>query len=429
MGVPSHVIVVGGGLAGLVAARTLHRAGVEVTLLEASDNIGGRVRTDIVEGYTLDRGFQVLFTAYPAARRQLDYGRLALRSFDPGAVIAQGARRHILSDPVRDLPALLPSLLTPIVSLADKLRTASLSAELRAKREEAIREEPDQTTEAFLRARGFSERYLDNFIRPFFGGIFLDRALQTSARAFQFDWKMLSAGETVLPARGMGQIAEQLAEELFVAHRIRLNTRVEALTFNPAGRCTGARTAPGDTLDADAVIVATPAPEAARLTGQPMPRGHVGTVTLYFAADAPLYRGKKLLLHAHQDAFVNNAALLTNVALEYAPPRKHLLSVTLLGIPEGDDTTLFARTRTDLARMMEGDKAGLAALDTCRPLAAYRIPYAQFAQPRGVYAALPTNKTSIPGLYFAGEFTAASSINDALSSGEKCAEAILAVAS
>jgi phytoene dehydrogenase-like protein len=171
----------------------------------------------------------VLFTAYPAARRQLDFPALKLRAFEPGAVIALGDTRHVLSDPARDPDSLWPSLKTDVVPALDKFRTWRLSGEIGAKPVDALLDTPDQSTLRFLKRRGFSDEYLDRFLRPFFGGIFLDRSLQTSARVFQFVWKMLIDGETAVPARGMGAISEQLAAELFAADAIRLNTGVERL--------------------------------------------------------------------------------------------------------------------------------------------------------------------------------------------------------
>ena len=237
--IPKRVIVVGAGVAGLTCARALLRAGVGVEVFEASDAVGGRVRSDIVDGFTLDRGFQVLFTAYPAARRELDYAALDLQAFTPGAVIAQGAHRYTLSDPLRDLPAALPSVLSSIVPLADKLRTLRLSTELKATSVNAIMRGPDQTTEAFLYRRGFSRAFVENFVRPFFGAIFLDDTLRTSAKAFQFDWKMLTTGETVVPAGGMGQISYQLARELNDGGHIYLNTGIDSLVRTPAGAVAG----------------------------------------------------------------------------------------------------------------------------------------------------------------------------------------------
>ena len=402
------------------------RAGADVTVVEASDGVGGRVRTDIVDGFRLDRGFQVLFTAYPAARRQLDFNTLNLRRYEPGAIICRGAARHVLGDPARDFSAAIPSALTTIVPLRDKLLTARLSSEMKAKSAEEIWVGTDTTTEAFLRDYGFSTRYIENFIRPFFGGgIFLNRDLTTSAKAFQFDWKMLAEGDTAVPALGMGEIAGQLAQELIAAGRVRLKTNVAALLRTPAGRCEGVKTTDGETIPADYTVVATAAPEAARLTGSRMPMGQVGTITLYCAGDAPVYAGKKILLHANHAPIVNNAAQITNIAPEQSPPGKRLFSVSLTGTPEGirngGDAELFALAFADLKRMMAGDRAALDALETYRPLALYRIPYAQFAQLPGIYATLPTNDSKIPGLLFAGEFTAASSLNAALESGETAA--------
>lgn len=419
-----RVVVVGAGVAGLVCARALLRAGVDVTVLEASDGVGGRVRSDNVDGFTLDRGFQVLFTAYPAAARQLDYGRLDLRRYEPGAVICQAAKRHVLSDPLRDVKAAVPAALTDIVSPLDKALTLRLTADMRAKSVDGIMDGPDETTEAFLLRRGFTPRFLDNFIRPFFGGVFLDDSLQTSAKAFQFDWKMLSEGDTAVPARGMGQISWQLAEELTAAGRIHLGCRVTQLERAAGGQVVGVTTDDGADFDADVTVLAVPAPEAARLSGLPTPPGQVGTVNLYFAGDRPLLPTKKILLHANQRSFVNNAALVSNVAPEQAPGR-HLLSASALGVPEGSDGELFDRAFRDLGRMLAGDRKALDALSTYRPLALYRIPYGQFAQPPGVYSTLPGNETAVPGLLYAAEFTAASSLNAAMRSGEKAAALLL----
>ncbi len=418
-----RVVIVGAGVAGLTAGRILHRAGCDVTVYEKSSTIGGRVQGDRLRGFTLDRGFQVLFTAYPAAARQLDYAALELRKFDPGAIIAFAAERHVLSDPLRDLSALPAALRASVVTLEDKIRTAALSRDLKNRSTHRIMNGKEETTEGYLLRRGFSGAYIDRFVRPFFGGIFLDRGLQTSAKAFQFDWKMLSSGDTVVPAAGMGAISEQLGAELHAADRLAMSQPVREL--HRAEAITGVVLESGETVLADAVIVATAAPEAARLTGIKMPEGNVGTTCLYFTGPASVYDGKKIVLHANPGAFVNNVAQIDTVAPEYAPPGAHLLSVTVLGIPEGDDSTIYEKSLQDLRRMWAGDRRALAAIRSLSPLAIYRIPYAQFAQPVGIYETLPDSITQTPGLYLAGEFTAASSLNAAIASGEACAKAIL----
>ncbi|HUS15869.1 MAG TPA: NAD(P)/FAD-dependent oxidoreductase [Chloroflexia bacterium] len=422
----SQVVVVGAGLAGLTCGRILHARGWDVTVLEAGDGVGGRVRTDLVEGFRLDRGFQVLFTAYPAVQRHLDLRPLHLRRFDPGAILARGRSRVVLSDPLRDPRAALPSLLTAAVTPGDKLRTVLLAARLRATSIPQLISGPDESTLAFLTRSGFSPRYIDGFVRPFYGGIFLDRSLATSAKCFKFNFKMLASGDTVVPAAGMGAISYQLAAPLVAAGRIRLGTRVESI-LSGNGR-PAVRFEDGTRLEADTVVVATAAPEAARLTGHAMPDAWRSTVTLYWKGPQPLYRGNKVLLNSRPHPVVNNAAQVTNVSPECARPGGHLLSATMLGMPEGDDAALFEMARADLHRMFEGNPHAQARLAAYTPLALYRIPHAQFAQPPGIHPTLPDNVSGLPGVLFAGEFTEASSINAAMISGEKAAAHILAEA-
>lgn len=418
------IVIVGGGVAGLVCGRTLLRKGHEVILLEASDGVGGRVRSDKVEGFTFDRGFQVLFTAYPAAQRQLEYSKLAFRTFEPGAIISKDRKRYVLSDPLRNPSALVPSILSDIVSIKDKLQTVLLVREVISKSIHELISGPDQTTESFLRGKGFSDKYINNFVRPFYGGIFLDNSLNTSAKAFKFDFKMLSQGQTVVPAGGMGQISEQLAQELKDKGGLRLKAKVAEVVRDENGLYSGARLENGEVIAGDAVVVATSAPEAARLTGKPMPTGETSTVNLYFAGTAPLYQGKKLVLNANPNPFVNNTVQVTNIAPDYAPSGQYLLSATVLGKPEGSDEELYQRAMTDLRRIFRGDPHAEVALTGYRPLAIYRIPYGQFAQPPGLHPTLPDNHSGEPRLFFAAEFTEASSINGAMISGEKAAKLI-----
>lgn len=421
------IIIVGAGLAGLTCAKELVQAGQQVLVLESDDQVGGRVRTDIHEdGYRLDRGFQVLFTAYPAVQRHLNLDNLKPRKFEPGAALLKNGKQYEIADPLRDPETLVSDLLNPLISSVDKLRVMRLrmrlvglsTADIFAGKGE--RDEKDESTETYLRQFGFSEQgFIDNFARPFFGGVFLDRTLSTSARMFQFTFKMLATGDTIIPAEGMQRIPEQLAASL-PAGSIRLNARVSRLLIEN-GRVGGVALARGEQVEAEQVVVATSSPVAAQLTGLALPETPVGSVTLYFAGDERLYSQRMILLNANERAYINEVVLLTNIAPTYAPPRKHLLSVTVPGNPQEDDEEMARRCRAELALWFPDHD-----LTRWQHIATYRIPFSQFAQTAGIYDRLPENRTGIEGLFLAGEYTKSSSIQGAMHSGEHAAKAILA---
>jgi phytoene dehydrogenase-like protein len=417
------VLVIGAGLAGLVCARQLQQQNRDVQVLEASDDVGGRVRSDYVDGFTLDRGFQVLFDQYPAVRRNLDLQALDLQPFAPGGIICYNGKRTVLTYPFRDrnLPDVLEAGLTTAVPFIDKLRVLRLAL-TKLDRDHDQRAEPDtQRTEDYLRSEGFSERTIDRFFRPFFGGVFLDRSLSTTAAAFRFYFRMLNTGQTAVPANGIGAITQQLAAPLRAEGRIRCHAPVAAL-LHDGEQIMGVRLERGEELRADVVVLATDAPTTARLADLPIPEGPPHqTVCVYFAGTQQLYRSRKIVLNAYADAFVNNAQLLSNVAPRYAPPNRHLLSAAIVGIPALSDREIVVQTMADLRRMWHGDETAQRALDTYYPLRVYRIPYAQFDQPPGIYSTLPVNQTAQRGLFVAAEYTDASSIQGAMVSGERCA--------
>lgn len=389
-------------------------------MYEASDGVGGRVRTDERDGFLLDRGFQVFFTAYPAAKRHLDYDALDLRAFDPGAVIHRGLRRDVLSDPLRD-PAALPSgLLTDAASFTDKLNTVRLSAKLGAEANsaESVREMevgPDSPAKDYLCEAGFSARIIDNFFRPFYGGIFLDRTLATSARVLAFTFSMLTRGETTVPAKGIQEIPNQMAAHL-PDGSIHLNARVDELLAQ--GERVRAVRVNGEEPEADAVVVATEAPAAAKLLERPTVEGAVGEVCVYYEISGKA-DGKKVGLGADNDAFFNNTSEMTAVSERYAPDGRGLLSAVHVGqLDEFSDREIYRRGVAELS--------GWYPDADFRPLAVYRLPYCQFAQPPGVHANTPQNRTAEPGLFLAGEYTEDASINGAMLSGEKAAEAVSA---
>ncbi|WP_128477816.1 NAD(P)/FAD-dependent oxidoreductase [Halorussus pelagicus] len=413
----TEVVVAGGGLAGLVAARRLADAGADVRLYERHHDLGGRVRSLRRDGFVFDRGFQVLFTAYPAVERELDLDALDLRYFKPGAVVARPGERSTLSDPFRDVDAALETVLNRDVTFRDKLKILQLRRELADESDRDIFRGRDATTREYLRERGFSEQFLDNFAAPFYGGITLDRSLETSKKVFEFTFKMLTVGRIAVPARGMAAVSEQLAEAAREAG-VEVVTD-ETVTDLDANGHSPKLELGRDSTSADAVVVATDPKQARELTGvESIPTDAKGCVTQYYAFDGPeLDAGKRLLLNAESDA-PNQIAQLSAVAPEYAPEDRNLLSATYLGVADDPEEDLADETARTLDAWYPERNLDLELLHTSR------VEFAQFAQPPGVHGRLPDVAAPAGPVYLAGEYTDASSLNAAMVSGRKAANAV-----
>ncbi|WP_281193859.1 NAD(P)/FAD-dependent oxidoreductase [Halorubrum sp. F4] len=439
----ADAIVVGGGLSGLVSAARLAEAGADVTLLERRPSVGGRVRSREVDGFTLDRGFQVLFTSYPAVTRELDTEGLDLRAFSPGATICRPGSRAVLSDPLRDPTAVVESALNHEIPFSDKLRTLALRYDLSKRADDEFFTGSDSGSEGSIRDYltdwGFSSDYVANFVEPFYGGITLDRSLSASKAVFEYTFRAMSRGSIAVPAGGMAAIPEQLAERAEEAGvEVRTGEDVEAIDVGSGGSgglgdrfrlgsggpADGARIelADGGTLDAGAVVVATTPPEARRLTGiESIPESGVPNVTAWYALPehSSFVTGKRILLNA-ADESPNAVVPISEVATEYAPRNRPLLAATFLGEAalERDTEDLREDTRNALSAWFP--ERGFESLET---VAVDRIPFAQFAQPPGVHANLPDADDPEGPVVLAGEYTEWSSIQGALESGRKAATA------
>lgn len=415
-----RVAVAGAGLAGLVASLELSESGHDVTVYERSDEIGGRVRSTRRDGFVFDRGFQVLFTAYPEARRYLDYDALDLRAYDPGARIASEDGVSTLTDPLQDPKDALGALASRDVTFADKLRVLRLRSALRNKTRDEIFGDEDETTREYLHRRGFSSRFIERFAEPFYGGVTLDRSLGTSKRVFEFTFSCLASGRTVVPARGMGEIPKQLAEKAREARaKIETETRVKDVTAKGEGADAAVDVETDTTEEYDAVVVATDPQDAERLTGVDTPDGGKGCTTQYYALDSPLDVGKKIVLNADQrDGEPNQVVPVSNVAPEQSPEGTHLVSATWLE-PRDDEDTLAEGTRDALSRWgFEVD---------VEPVHAAVVEFAQFEQPPSVHETLPSNDVPEGNVFLAGDYTHDSSINGAMLSGRRASELVESV--
>jgi phytoene dehydrogenase-like protein len=405
------VLIVGAGLAGLCCARILHEKGVSFQILEASDAIGGRVRTDQVDGFLLDRGFQVLLTAYPEAKGVLDYSRLDLKSFAHGALSWYAGRMNKLVDPWRTPGSWGEALKSDFGSFADKLRVASLRFRLSRTSIQEIFRQPDRPTKDALEADGFSKELIHRFFRPFIGGILLDGELKSSSRMFEFVFKMLSEGETSLPARGMGAIPAQLAEKL-PPNSVRLNTHVDSLHESEL-TLTG-----GETLRARAVVVAADGPSAAHLVGEVEPASRSVTC-FYYSADEPPVSQPLLVLNGDGAGPVNNFSVISQVAPTYAPAGMHLISVTVLGTQALTEAQLGGFIIAQMKNWF-GKVASSWQL-----LGSYKIAHAQPQQFPGALEPPQRPVRTRPGVYVCGDHRDNASINGAMQSGRRAAEAVL----
>lgn len=420
--------VVGAGLAGLRAAGLLAGSGVEVVLLEASDGVGGRVRTDAVGGFLCDRGFQVLLEAYPEAVEALDYAALDLRRFEAGALVRVDGRFARVADPVREPRSVLSTLRAPIGTLADKTRIGVLRQRACAGTLEELWARPETTTLERLRAIGFSGRMIDTFFRPFLGGIQLDPTLATSSRELEFVFRMFATGPVSVPAAGMGALTAQLAAVL-PAGALRLEATVARLEG------TTAVLADGERVESDAVVVATEGPSAAQLLEEIDPPAGHGVTNVLLAAPEPLVGAPILVLDGEGTGPVNSVAELSAVAPSYAPSGRTLVSVAVL---EGGDPGWQQGSATPADGSEAPDPALLDPLlaqlrrwygpvaDRLEHVRTYRIPHAQpdQAPPALAEPARPVRLDG--GRYVCGDHRQDASINGALASGRRAAEAVLA---
>jgi phytoene dehydrogenase-like protein len=408
------VVVVGAGLAGLAVARTVHAAGRSVVVLEASDGVGGRVRTDVVNGFRLDRGFQVLLTAYPEVGAQLDLAALQMRSFLPGSLVWTGDRPYAIGDPLRRPSLLLPSAVAPVGSVRDKLRLAALLRRLKAADPRELLRGPDITTLESLQAQGFSPRMIERFFRPLLGGIQLDPALTGSARMAEVVLHCLATGDSAVPAAGMQAIPDQLAAAL-PEGTVHLATSVASVAPGEV------RTLDGRSVAATRVVVATDGPAAARLlpdrrVNDPGSR-QVGCV--WFDAPAPPVPQALIVLDGARSGPALNVAVMSNVAPEYvtaAAPPKHALVAAACPATAGIDD-LKAAVRTQL-RGWWGPQ-----VDQWKVL---RVDTIAHGQPDQQPPFSPKRRQALgDGLFVCGDHRDTPSIQGALFSGRRCGDAVL----
>ena len=396
--------IIGGGISGLIAARVLEEHGLSATIIEATDRLGGRVKTDVVDGYSLDHGFQVLLTAYPAAKKYLDFDALELQEFLPGSAIFKNGKQKIIGDPLRNLSLLLPTLFSGIGTVNDKLKILALNRRLKKKSIQNIFAEKEQTTHVYLENIGFSEAIITNFFTPFFSGIFLENKLETSSRMFEFVYKMFGEGNAALPKDGIQAIPKQLFEKL-KSTTIIFNTKVKSVENGSI------KLESGETLKSNFTIIAT---QASGLVSNLKNQATLwkSCDTLYFEVAKREIKKPLIGLIAMHNALINNIFYHTSLQTS-ATATKELLSVTVI-----DRQNL---TNKQLVTGVQKELKELCNIDSCTFIKQYNIPMALPNLQDIQYEMLPSETRLTETIFLAGDTQLNGSLNAAMIAGERAA--------
>ncbi|MEO0060098.1 MAG: hypothetical protein RLZZ312_1745 [Bacteroidota bacterium] len=406
------ITIIGAGISGLTSAVMLHRAGFDFKIIEATDCIGGRIKTDIVDGFRLDHGFQVLLTAYPEAKAILDYDKLNLKTFLPGATILYDGGQFEIADPFRRPSALFATVFAPVGSFKDKINTFLLKHKLLKKSISDIFAQNQKTSYQHLVDYGFSQKMINLFFKPFFSGIFLENNLATPNRMFDFVMKMFSEGDAAIPALGMAEIPKQLAAQIPADYFV-FNTKVKSIENSSIQTET-------ETFETNIIIVATEATTSIAGLPRRFATDHHSVSNIYFVASiAPTNKAVVILNASVSRKFVNNITVLTNVSKDYAPDGKVLISLSCNGIADFDDAIFAENIKAEL-RPWFGNQ-----VDSWQHLKTYKIKY---GLPKlNVLrddSAISNFKLS-ENIYACGDHLLNGSINAAMKSGRIVAEDII----
>ena len=400
--------IVGAGVSGLVAAKVLEAHGYRSVVIERTERVGGRVKTDVIDGFQLDHGFQVLLTSYPEAQKHLDYKALELQKILPGASIFINQKQKLIGDPLKAISFLFPTLFSGIGCFSDKLRILKLNRTLKRKNLSEIFSGTEISTSLYLQECGFSNDIIRDFFTPFFGGIFLESKLETSSRMFEFVYKMFGDGDAALPKAGMEAIPKQLYDKLKTTD-FTFNTNVVSIKE-------GEITLEDQTqLESHVTIVATDA------SGLVMSEKHKSMTwkscqTLYFETNHRVIRSELIGLIPKQCALINNIFYHTSLKT-MSNPNKELLSVTVIEHQNLSDEILVSRVKDELQEY--------CGIVSPKFIKLYSIPKA-LPKLQDLKCDLNPSDTYLePGVFLAGDTLLNGSLNAAMISGERAALAAL----
>lgn len=400
--------IIGAGVSGLVAAKVLEDNGISPLIIEATDSVGGRVKTDIIDGYQLDRGFQVLLTAYPAAQKYLNYEALDLQKFLPGATIFKNRKQQSIGDPLRAISLLLPTIFSNVGTITDKIKVLKLNLLLKKTSLEEIFAKPEKSTYQYLTDFGFSEKMVSEFFQPFFSGIFLEDKLETSSRMFEFVYKMFGEGNAALPKAGIEAIPQQLKNNLKNTTFL-MNTKVKSVTDREIILENGV------VMESHFTIIATEA-NGILFEKQNQPIHWKSCDTLYFETDYRTIDQPLIGLIPDADTLINNIFYHTSLK-STSVGSKELLSVTVV--------KTHGLNSENLQKQVELELKKYCNISSVKFLKHYAIPKAlpQLTDLKYEQTALDTKFSET--IFLAGDVQLNGSLNAAMLAGERGALGVL----
>lgn len=398
------IYIIGAGVSGLIAAYELEQAGYHPIVIEKSNEVGGRVKTLYEKGYALDLGFQVLLSAYSLAKKYLDMDQLQLCKLESGALVYTNNKSYLIGDPLRNWKVLIPTLISDIGSIADKLKILKLNIQLKFKSLEKIFASPEKTTQEYLIEFGFSSKIIERFFKPFFTGIFLEPDLRTSSRMFEFVYKMFGEGYATIPKLGIGEISKQLKSKLHHTEFI-FNCEVEEITNEHI------LLRSGEKKSHEGVIIASS--PASLLPSHKNPAiAWKDCICLYFEVDQTNIPANTIALITDQGNYTNNLYAYTDTSTG-----KTILSATTVQHSDTSDEEIISKVMAEVWQY-----TGALQVNYIHH---YRINYALPDIQNLKMTAQPSDSKVMENVFIAGDYLFNGSLNAAMESGRLAAEGMI----
>ena len=402
------VHIVGGGISGLVAAQVLEDHGISPVIIEANDRVGGRLKTDIIKGFQLDRGFQVLLSSYSATKKYLDYKSLNLQRLKAGSCVFVNGKQCFFGDPLRDFSLFLPTLFSSLGTIGDKIKIAKLNFRLQRKTIDKIFKDREIATKEYLTSQSFSKKIIKTFFTPFFSGIFLESELNTSSRMFEFVFKMFGEGLALIPKGGIEEIPKQLKNNL-------QHTKIHRNSFASNVKDMQITMSDGKKIKTHYTIIATdPTNLVENLKGQKV--DWKSCQNLYFTCSKRVYQKAFIGLVSNQECLINNVFYPTSMPIG-KKGKDELISVTVVKDHSLTDKELIERVKKELEEECK--------IDSVTFLKLYNIPKALPKLNNLQYDISPSETKLKDGVFLAGDVLLNGSLNAAILAGEKAAMGVL----